>query len=307
MAHLVHNRVGHVHVGAKAVQRNHEVVPVDLGLTGTVPVGVVAVRVQHVVDVAAPVGGKVGALDGGEVCVVHSPRNHTIGIGHQVAAGESATLAIVGNDLDPGRAVGVGDRRVRKRRGEPADSSRSGPMRVGAARSRIQVVVEPVELKDQVLLQGPGAHGWQVQPSGCTQHLIAITEAINVGVGHIGVRSGAGRVGVDPVVVLHRVGQTVGIGIGCRNAGHGRPRSAGRRRPVGLREPAARRWATPLVGRVIRRDTQRIRSAGQQTREDAGSAGCIDGTHRHAVYLDLIARDRLARIAISGDIPTQLD
>jgi hypothetical protein len=176
----------------EAIERHDQVVAADLGLTRAGRVGVVAVGKQHVVEVTLPVRREVGQLVVVEIGPVDATRDHTVGVGHHLAVRERPTLAVVGHDVDARGAIGVGHGTIRERGREPRDCSRRRPVAVRAA---LGVVVEPVELEGEILLQRVEGHGREVEAGQRAESLVAVVDAVAVGVGDC--RVGAGIAGVD--------------------------------------------------------------------------------------------------------------
>ncbi len=183
------------------------------------------------------------------------------------------------------------------------------PVAVGGAHPRFGVVVEPVELEEDVLLRRLRAHRRQVQPSRGAEDLVAVADAVTVGVGHVRVRAGAAGADVGARVRLDRVGEAVAVGVG---GGHTSERCApagARRRGVRGRDPSEARGlaahrAAPLVRRVPCRDRDRVGRRGRQPDQDAaGRRGGHRRRDRGAVHLDRVGRDLLAVVILDRSRP----
>ncbi len=248
------------------------------------------------------VGGEVRGLGVEVVGVLDDPGDDAVGVGDEVAAGERPALAVVGDHRDAGRAVGVRHRRARERRGDARDGIRRRPVGVGAAERGLPVVVEPVVLEEDVLLRRLRAHRRQVQPSRGAERLVAVSDAVTVGVRHVRVRARLRGVDEGTRAVLDGVRQPVTVGVRGGHAREPRACTPTRRRRVRARDPPddpiAPDVPAPLVRRVPRRHRNRVRRRRRQTDQHATRRRRRDRTDRAPVHLQRVRRDLLAVVVL---------
>ena len=187
MAEFVHNGVGDVVIGTKTIKGHDHVVAGQLRLPRAAAVRIEAVRQEHVVEIALPIGRKVGRFIGLVLYAIDTTGDHPVGIGDEVATREEPTLAVVVNHGDAHAAIGIGNWGIGKNGRYLANSRGGGTVRVGDTGSRLGIVVKPVVLQENIFAQGVGTHPWQIQTGGRAQHLVAVINTIVVGVRVVGI------------------------------------------------------------------------------------------------------------------------
>ena len=197
-----------------AAGSDHEIVAADLAETARRAVSEVVGR-DDVVEVSLSLDDEVGGFLGQELAVEASG-NACVGAGDARAAREGRALAVVDVEADARGAIGIGDAGVGEHGDGLGGSGSRDRVRVCCA---VEAVFIPVDLDEDVFVGGAGTECGEVESSAGAEHLVAICDAVAVGVVVAGGGACVGGADVGAGTGLVTVGETVGVEVSCVGTG----------------------------------------------------------------------------------------